>query len=278
MGYAWRMSKGRGLLPEWRYWPALPLGALFALAIFGAIYQPKAEEQYQASQHSQADIDPRSPEERTADYNLWLERFTGLLFASGMVSLWLLWRTDRTAQLAANTAAAQTVILDSQTEILRLQKDIARQEYLTTHRPRIVVRALKPHLEAAAIGGKYPVEFIILNEGESDANITEIGTNVFCGPGPWTYGARKVRFDVEKIPIVLVGGQPETRVTKAIFPWKEDDPIPSKDRGVYWFCVGYIKYRGTGDTFDRATGFCRIWDFKTMTWERWPSEEHEYAY
>jgi hypothetical protein len=57
-----------------------------------------------------------------------------------------------------------------------------------------------------------------------------------------------------------------------------DDAVPSRDRGINWYCVGYVKYRGDSDTFERSTGFCRRWDFKSMTWEREPNEEYEYSY
>ena len=195
-----------------------------------------------------------------------------------VLQLCLLRRADMIAVLDAKIAGRQMRISSALADIAVAQKEIARQEYLVAHRPRIAALAFRPRLEGQNAGAKYLAEFIILNEGETTARVVEVGTAVFSGPGPWNYGARKVRFEIEINPFSLIGGQPKTIATKSRFPMTENDLVPSKERGVYWFCIGYIKYRAEGDDFDRATGFCRVWDFKSMIWERWPSEEYEYAY
>jgi hypothetical protein len=169
------------------------------------------------------------------------------------------------------------LILERQAAVAEQQYVIDRLQFLATHRPRIMVKAFKAHLEDIE-DGKCPVRFVYLNEGSSDALIKEIGSAVFCGPGPWNYRAREVRFDVEIKNIILKGGRSEIATTKSVFPTVDVDSTPRKDDGINWFCVGYVKYQGADDTFDWSTGFCRKWDFESHTWERYPDEEREFAY
>jgi hypothetical protein len=212
-----------------------------------------------------------------ADFTGLLALFTAVLAAVSWIEIQYLRRAETRSGELADIAQKQMLITARQTDIIEKQHAVGRLQFLTTHRPRITVRAFKPHLEGVVVN-KYPVEFIYLNEGGNDAFIKEIGTAVFSGTGPWTYGARKVRFDIEGKDNILKGGQSEIEITKGMFPMIETDTIPSRTRGIDWYCVGYIKYRSASDTFDRSTGFCRRWDFESHTWERYSDEEHEHAY
>jgi hypothetical protein len=169
------------------------------------------------------------------------------------------------------------LILERQVALAEQQYAIDRLRFLATHRPRITVKAFKAHSEGIK-DGKCPVRFVYLNEGGSDALVKEIGSAVFCGPGPWNYRAREVHFDLEIKDIVLKGGKSEIAITKSVFPTVDVDSMLSKDGGINWFCVGYVKYQGADDTFDWSTGFCRKWDFESHTWVRYPDEEREFAY
>ncbi len=85
------MSEGR--LPKWRYWPGVPFAALVLIAIIGLVEQPQGSQQEQASKAPDSYVDSRTPDERIADYTLWLERLTGLLAISTIGLWWVTWRT-----------------------------------------------------------------------------------------------------------------------------------------------------------------------------------------
>jgi|SRR5215469_15985632 len=73
------------------------------IAIFGCLlaysskYQPTAAAPQSTSQYANKEIDRRTPEERVADYTLWLERFTGLLAIVAAFQIGFFLRADRNA-------------------------------------------------------------------------------------------------------------------------------------------------------------------------------------
>ena len=146
---------------------------------------------------------------------------------------------------------------------------LARSEFIATHRPKITMRAVKLHLEGAGVGGTYPIEFTYVNEGESTAYISKIGSNVFNNKTCWTYGARKVRFTIETSTEILQSGEERTHPTPDKFDWNLSD--------TNWFCVGYVEYRDSLGII-RKTGFCRRWNDRKKVWVREENEEYEYSY
>jgi hypothetical protein len=68
---------------------------------------------------------------------------------------------------------------------------LEREEFIATHRPKIIVRAFRLNLEGVTIDHKYPVEFIYLNEGETPAHIKEIGTVLINSENCWNFGASR---------------------------------------------------------------------------------------
>jgi hypothetical protein len=154
--------------------------------------------------------------------------------------------------------------------ISRRQFKLARAEFISTHGPKITVRAFRLHLEGVTADYKYPIEFIYLNEGETAAHIRQIRSKLISGDNLWTYGARKIYFDDVTTPTVkLMRGEQRMHLTKADFHWD------AKDNN--WFCVGDIEYRDDHG-LQRKTGFCRRWNPSTKNWDREKNEEYDYAY
>lgn len=94
------------------------LGLLIAFAVIGSIGEPPpiqppcAQEENCAAEKTNSDIDPRSVDERIADYTLWLERFTGLLAFVALIQIYLLWRADKTASVSANAALKSAMVAE----------------------------------------------------------------------------------------------------------------------------------------------------------------------
>lgn len=97
---------------------------LSAAASFILIEQ-QAPAQSRANEHTNANVDQRKPDERIADYTLWLERFTGLLAFVGAAQLWFLIRADRTARISADaanvSAKAATRTFEREEALIRAQ-------------------------------------------------------------------------------------------------------------------------------------------------------------
>lgn len=154
--------------------------------------------------------------------------------------------------------------------VTRSQFKLAREEFISTHRPKISVRAFRLHLEDVIADHKYAIEFVFLNEGVTRARVTRIKTRVFQSDNPWTYGARKVHFDDDnERSDILAAGEGRQHITKKDFSWD------AKEQS--WFCIGIIEYiddRGV----KRETGFCRKWKPESMEWHREKNEDYEYSY
>ncbi len=180
--------------------------------------------------------------------------------------VWIIYHTSVLASVVSAVAAVAVAVFTCRlTEANR----IAYDQFISTHRPKVRVRAFRLHLEGASANHKYQIEFIYLNEGDSRAHIKEIGTVLIKGNNRWNYGARKVRFDVEQSAEILRSGEDRTQFTKCNFDWD------SKDDN--WFCIGYIEYQDDLGN-KRMTGFCRRWNSQNMTWDRDDNEELEYSY
>jgi hypothetical protein len=177
--------------------------------------------------------------------------------------------SEHATVLASVVTALATVVMAWFTWKLTDSIKLEREEFIATHRPKIKVRAFRLHLEGVTADHKYAVEFIYLNEGETAAHIKEIGTVLIIGDNIWNYGARKVRFDIEKSTEKLCAGEQRMQLTNAEFNWD------SKDAN--WFYVGYIEYQDDRG-FNRKTGFCRRWNPGSMSWDLERNEEYEYSY
>lgn len=153
---------------------------LSALLIVELSYQPPNDsKKNQPYDNSTQDVDRRTPDERLADYTMWLERFTGLLVAVTAIQIGFLLRADRASQRAfeASTKATRDsmelaerrfALQGLQTDVLEKQKEIQRTQLVALHRPRLAVR------EVYWVDEKTPaIGFILVNRGVDAAYISE---------------------------------------------------------------------------------------------------------
>lgn len=168
----------------------------------------------------------------------------------------------------------QSNIMERSLNTMNASADLARKEFLVTHRPKITIRSCKPNMGNMGPDHKVTCTFLYQNEGESKAYILEIGTRVFRSEKPWTSMDRAIQFgDPDKTPVVVQSGEDRTYETPVraldVDQWGDDS----------WWFAGYIKYsdRAEGGTI-RKMGFLRRWKALTRDWVKYPSDEHEYNY
>jgi hypothetical protein len=154
--------------------------------------------------------------------------------------------------------------------------DLARQEFVSTHRPRIIVYGL-------AFGGRFsenkpiPISFRYVNAGDSDAQVTGFGSHIFSLSE--TMMPAEIRFTHQEIspPIDCPSGKHGTRLTPdTIHPdiVIAADVMDDPEKIV---CVGYVLYRD-GNGTRRQTGFCRQFDLSAGRWIKMQDDEYEYSY
>jgi hypothetical protein len=78
---------------SWRWWPAVWLGALVAIAVWGEVDSLKRPQPVGQNERPAKSLAPRAtatekPDDRIADYTLWLERYTGALTLATL-ALWI---------------------------------------------------------------------------------------------------------------------------------------------------------------------------------------------
>lgn len=173
---------------------ALKLAALVALiAVVGAAaviaveyFEPKKQEAVEETKNkNELDAINILASERVAYYTKVLAIFTGALSVFGLLQIFFLIRADETARVsanaardaaeaakaqsiemnkAANLAERQMALIGLQTDILEKQKEIARHEFLSTHRPRIILR--EAIIGTVVEGQPINVFFSLANVGE----------------------------------------------------------------------------------------------------------------
>ncbi|WP_220092285.1 hypothetical protein, partial [Aerococcus loyolae] len=110
--------------------------------------------------------DSRSPDERIADYTLWLERLTGVLAVVAVVQVYFLIRSDKTARISADAA-----------------KVVADAALAALDRPWLVIEDVKCNWnEWTSCEGELVGQFRIGNYGKGPALITSIKAVFFQSP------------------------------------------------------------------------------------------------
>lgn len=176
-----------------------------------------------------------TPDERVARYTGWLAVLTAGLVASSAVQFYFLNKAEKTSQALAR---------------------LAREEFVATHRPRVIVRFLQGPFHNNEDYEFYWATFA--NIGETAATITEIGGDLArrnIENGSWkSPGLDASPQSVS--PVVLESGQRHTVTILAKEPVSDID-IFGDATGTFELCaVGRVRYEDSNGR-TRETAFFR---------------------
>jgi hypothetical protein len=200
----------------------------------------------------------------------WLVYITGaLVLATGglMVYTALLWRSTKTlSEEAKETSARQASEMIKSLALTKESLDLARKEFISTHRPRLIIRGvtIKPHTHPSLLiepGKPIMVEAVVVNTGNSPAEIFNSNATILVGGrmfGARTpFGPALDHFN----GINLVPGGAYTIVLTAdkvhFVNAGQYSPVRNGEQVIYFF--GYIMYRDEIGN-ERRTTFCRRYD------------------
>lgn len=150
------------------------------------------------------------------------------------------------------------------------QINLARDEFLATHRPKVIVHSFEAtHDNNGAIGAS----FTLVNTGVSAARITDISAMIVLSRD-LRPGIQMPRKELNK---TLVSGEPWIwavfgDLTASIIVEKFNKPTD-----VPLWCMGRITYADQRGR-KRETGFCRMYDVRGERWIKSPESDYEYAY
>lgn len=168
-----------------------------------------------------------------------------------------------------------------QAELTRESINLAREEFISTHRPKIIVSGFKwSSVEEEGVeleDRPIRISFRYINIGESRAEIIEIGTELVTLFTPASMPSN-IKFERHKMetPIILESGGSANATTideieQSKFIW-----YSSVDAHTL-VCAGYVSYRDAVGK-ERRTGFCRKLDQKTSRWHAIEDAEYEYIW
>ncbi len=241
--------------------PEIFFGALLAVVIFSfgvgyeASHAPTSPQQL--SQHETATppengTAKENPEDAIARYNYWLTWVTFIL-------------------------AVATMGLGG---IGIFQIRLARAEFITTHRPKIIIHAAEFRRDVSKAQGRQGEEYFLgasllgFNVGESVAKNVEVRGEIFAGSN--------FAVDVQR-PIMKTFSQVSSG-DKLRAEIKSDIPIVTAimghRTGIRYHCIGWIAYWDENG-LRRETGFCFRAEIMDVPSERWvkaghPTYEYEY--
>jgi hypothetical protein len=248
-------------------WRALAFASLLAFLSIGALVGPPAYEQSgQLSYYASAGSAPVTPDERLADYTEALARFTKwLVLVTGalfVASVWQGWLTRRSVNLA-------------------------RDEFLASHQPEIVIHTVEFTNNVTITPGAAPsavnslgATITYFSKGRTAANIVEIAA-VIGRYTPTPPVGIDLRLQAEP------GRVPNGRYTLRLM--SDFDPIEEStwQQGLLpngklrtpgdIFCIGRIVYLDAREN-RREVGFCRKLDATAPCWDRVAGSGYEYSY
>lgn len=165
-----------------------------------------------------------------------------------------------------------TCVTGRQAKLTRESIDLARQEFTSTHRPKILVYGLsffgKPNQPIA-------VSFRYVNSGESTATITGVGTalvHLFKPTMP-----SEINFRHKDTKVDIPSGNHGLFVTEDTINPEAPSLLAALANQQKVICVGYIVYRDDNGT-NRQMGFCREYDPASNRWLKMNDDEYEYSY
>jgi hypothetical protein len=176
--------------------------------------------------------------------------------------------------------AAYTIVLARvsrmQAGFIAAQVRLAREEFITTHRPKIIVRAFQMMNPDFGAGDRPRFIFIAQNIGDTQARITEVRSATLV-----LQNNERIPNDLafphhEPFNVVLRSGQ------KEVFPGNGGVPLVGEEHMQVFadthmlLCLGTLTYVDDLGT-ERETGFCRRYRNQSRQWEGL-SSEYEYSY
>jgi hypothetical protein len=182
--------------------------------------------------------------------------------------------------LATLAIAAFTLTLWLSTDgMLRITKEsiqLAREEFVATHRPRIFVWQVDFSDGSPTESEPITVAFRYVNGGDSTAYIHEIGVRLIPLEAPLLRSGISFKPEFIEPPITLESGSFEFKYLAPVDP--SNPLITNALSGVHkLICVGYIVYKDGAGTI-RHTGFCRQYDPSSKRWHNMDDAQYEYAY
>lgn len=176
--------------------------------------------------------------------------------------------------------AAFTVILvlvtNRQAKLTRKSVALAREEFIATHRPRIIVHASELTRHENSEIPDYPLigaSLLCFNIGESVAKNVEVRGQIYAGLG---FAPDVMRPVVRKIDEVLSGQKLRAEIESKFPVWTA---AAFNRTEIEYYCLGWISY------FDehgqrRETGFClrAVFDGDRDRWISAGKPEYEYEY
>jgi hypothetical protein len=164
-----------------------------------------------------------------------------------------------------------------QYDLIADQIDLARKEFIATHRPRIVLHSLKiSHRSDESESA--PIEFRYVNSGDSVGYVKEVGTKLVYQQEDMLQSDLDFHVRIISPPMKIESGEFGFSLTsdKSI-----PDLILSTDVSITdyikFFCAAYIVYTDDLGTV-RQIGFCRQYDPATDRWMKVKDSEYEYSY
>jgi hypothetical protein len=180
------------------------------------------------------------------------------------------------AVMASIREARRSAII--QTQLTRKSLDLAREEFISTHRPKIIVYGVDFGGSSNEDERPIPVTFRYVNSGVSTAYVTEIGSRVLHLVNKVAL-PNDVQFRLAQIPfpIEVKSGMHGFGITiDKMTPWSPRalNALVGKESVV---CVGYLVYEDDNGT-KRQTGFCREYDPSSKRWKSVKDDDYEYSY
>ncbi len=184
-------------------------------------------------------------EKHSSDW--WVARFTGYLIfvgvAQALLFLWQLYLIRESLADAKEVASAA-----------RESADLARQQFVATHRPKIIVRFIQGPWPNA--DGAQGVWVTVTNVGETDAIVESFGRDLAMriGRGGWLPPGVNAGLRRLPQPVTLTSGE-------RLVIWVEatGNDVALDDPQAELCVVGRIQYRNRNGRL-LETGFLRVWD------------------
>jgi len=177
--------------------------------------------------------------------------------------------------------AAFTIVLAwvsiRQARLIDAQVRLARNEFIATHRPKIIVRSFQMLNPEARVGDAPRFTFIAHNIGDSPGRIIEVrSATLVIGvmdtiPNDLAYPFH------EPFNVTPVGGQKELFPANGASPFVDNEAMEVFGGTKVLLCLGTVIYLDDANN-RRETGFCRRFRSQRQQWDTMSDSEYEYSY